>query len=295
MNLYHLRYFVTLAHLEHYTRAAEILAITQPSLSHAISSLEKELGVKLFEKEGRNIVLTKCGKAFLVDVEHSLALLESSINNLQMASSGEGIIDIALLRTLSTHLVPHFVRGFLDTHPERKIDFKFYNSSGLTPDIIDGLKAKNYDIAFCSKMENEPSISFTPIARQELVLIVPPEHPLAAQETVDLSETLPYPQVVFSKRSGLRPIIDGLFDKCGGKPIIAYEIEEDQAVAGLVAQKFGIAVVPSMPILDLMSLKIIHIESPTWERIFYMATLKDSYQVPVIEDFKRYVKEHAEI
>lgn len=51
MNLYHLRYFVTLAHLEHYTKAAEILAITQPSLSHAIASLEKELGVKLFEKK----------------------------------------------------------------------------------------------------------------------------------------------------------------------------------------------------------------------------------------------------
>ena len=53
MNLYHLRYFATLAHLEHYTKAAEILSITQPSLSHAIASLEKELGVKLFEKEGR--------------------------------------------------------------------------------------------------------------------------------------------------------------------------------------------------------------------------------------------------
>ena len=52
MNLYHLRYFVTLAHLEHYTKAAELLSITQPSLSHAISSLEKELGVRLFEKEG---------------------------------------------------------------------------------------------------------------------------------------------------------------------------------------------------------------------------------------------------
>ena len=65
MNLYHLRYFVTLAKLEHYTKAAEELCITQPSLSHAISLLEKELGVTLFQKEGRNIVLTKCGKIFL--------------------------------------------------------------------------------------------------------------------------------------------------------------------------------------------------------------------------------------
>ena len=72
MNLYHLRYFVTLAHLEHYTKAADVLAITQPSLSHAISSLEEELGVKLFEKNGRNVSLTKYGKSFLEDVEQTL-------------------------------------------------------------------------------------------------------------------------------------------------------------------------------------------------------------------------------
>lgn len=100
MNLYHLRYFVTLAHLEHYTKAAEILAITQPSLSHAISSLEKELGVKLFEKDGRNVVLTKCGQAFLTDVEQSLEMLDSSVNRLQMTGLGEGRVDIGMLRTL---------------------------------------------------------------------------------------------------------------------------------------------------------------------------------------------------
>ena len=92
MNLYHLRYFVTLAHLEHYTKAAEILTITQPSLSHAISSLEKELGVKLFEKDGRNIVLTKCGQTFLTDIEQSLDTLDSSVKRLRLAGRGEGQI-----------------------------------------------------------------------------------------------------------------------------------------------------------------------------------------------------------
>ena len=88
MNLYHLRYFVTLAHLEHYTKAADVLAITQPSLSHAISSLEEELGVKLFEKNGRNVSLTKYGKSFLEDVEQTLNRLDSSVNGLQLAGKG---------------------------------------------------------------------------------------------------------------------------------------------------------------------------------------------------------------
>ena len=63
---------------------------TQPSLSHAISSLEEELGVKLFEKNGRNVSLTKYGKTFLGDVEETLNRLDSSVNGLQLAGKGEG-------------------------------------------------------------------------------------------------------------------------------------------------------------------------------------------------------------
>ena len=213
MNLYHLRYFATLAHLEHYTKAAEILSITQPSLSHAISSLEKELGVKLFEKDGRNVVLTKCGQAFLIDVEQALDMLDSSVNKLQMTGLGEGRIDIAELRVLSSTVVPNFVKGFLDSTPNKKIDFYFHSSTGLTSDMIQGLKERKYDIAFCSKMDNEPLIEFTPVAKQELVLIVPKEHPLESKTSIDLKESLAYPHIVFSKRSGLRQVIDKLFEK----------------------------------------------------------------------------------
>ncbi len=295
MNLYHLRYFATLAHLEHYTKAAEILSITQPSLSHAISSLEKELGVKLFEKDGRNVVLTKCGQAFLVDVEQALNMLDSSVNKLQMTGFGEGRIDIAELRVLSSTVVPNFVKGFLDSSSNKKIDFHFHSSTGLTFDIIQGLKERKYDIAFCSKMDNEPLIEFTPVAKQEVVLIVPKGHPLEDRTSIDLKDSLAYPHIVFSKRSGLRQVIDKLFEKCGGYPEIAYSMEEDQGVAGLVGAGFGIAVVPKMPILSYMPVSIIEIATPSWERLFYMATLKNVYQAPVVMNFKKYVTEHAEV
>ena len=65
MNLNQLHYFAKLAEVEHYTKAAEELSISQPSLSHAVSSLEKEIGTKLFEKQGRGVVLTKYGKIFI--------------------------------------------------------------------------------------------------------------------------------------------------------------------------------------------------------------------------------------
>lgn len=295
MNLYHLRYFVTLAHLEHYTKAAERLSITQPSLSHAIASLEKELGVKLFDKEGRNVVLTKYGRAFLEDVEQSLNYLDSSIARMQLTGRGEGTLHIALLRTLSTHLIPQLVRGYMDANPDTEVDFRFHTSTGLTPDILEGLKSRRYDIAFCSKPENEPSIEFIPVARQELVLIVPEGHPLCNVEHIDLSQTLDYPQVGFSRRSGLRPVMDNLFRQYGKEPQYVYELEEDHAVAGMVAAGFGIAVVPNMPVLDYMPLHILKIDSPTWDRLFYMCLLKDVYQAPVVLNFKEYVQKTVKI
>lgn len=295
MNLYHLRYFVTLAHLEHYTKASEILCITQPSLTYAITSLENELGVKLFEKDGRNVSLTKYGRTFLIDVKHALDILDSSVNNLQITGKGEGQIDVAMLRTLSIREVPNLVRGFLNENPQNNIEFKFHNSTGMSKDIIQGLKDRTYDIAFCSFVEDESSIEFIPVTRQDLVVIVPQNHPLAINGEIDLDETLPYPQIFFSKESGLRPIIDELFEKCKGKPNVVNYIAEDESVAGLVSAGFGIAVVPYMEILQHLPVKILNILNPKINRIFYMATLKGVYEAPVVKKFKKYIIENTNI
>ncbi|OYP25177.1 LysR family transcriptional regulator, partial [Lachnotalea glycerini] len=100
MNLNHLYYFVTLAHMEHYTNAANELSITQPSLSHAITSLEQELGTYLSEKQGRNVVLTKYGREFLKYVEESVGALESGIKKTKLRTSeGSGYIDLAFVYT----------------------------------------------------------------------------------------------------------------------------------------------------------------------------------------------------
>ncbi|WP_368490260.1 LysR family transcriptional regulator [Clostridium sp. BJN0013] len=293
MNLYHLRYFVTLAHLEHYTKAAEELMITQPSLSHAIALLGKELGVSLFEKDGRNVVLTKYGKMFLSDVEKALEILDSSVKTLKMIGNGEGTIELAFLRTLGTDFVPGITRDFLQANRGKSVKFNFH--TGVTGDIIEGLKARKYDIAFCSKMEDDQSIEFTPVATQELVLIVPTNHPLADRDTIDLVDTISYPQIFFTKKSGLRPIVDNLFAQIGKMPEIAYEVEEDQVIAGLVSKNFGIAVSPNMPMLNSMDLKVIEITNPSWERMFYLAIMKDKYSTPVVQEFKNFVIEHTKI
>ena len=104
MNLNQLQYFKVLAQEEHYTRAAQILSITQPSLSHAIAQLEEELGTRLFEKKGRNIVLTRYGKLFLPYVEESLKVLEEGVQRTrELNGSKEGIIHLAYIYTMGSN------------------------------------------------------------------------------------------------------------------------------------------------------------------------------------------------
>lgn len=290
MNLYHLRYFMVLAEMQHFRKASEKLCITQPSLSHAISQLEAELGVSLFDRHSRSSVLTKEGRQFLNYVERSLSILDDGVSVMQKASMGEGIIKLGFLRTLGTSFVPEVAASFLQANPEKAIQFEFY--SGITGPLLDGLKQDKYDVVFCTKIEQELEIEFNPVEKQDLVLIVPRNHVLANHHSIDLAETLPFPQVYFANDSGLRSIIDKLFEKIDGKPLIAYEIEEDEVVAGLVSKGFGIAVVPYMEQLLRLNVKIIQISSPAWERNFHMATLKNRYLPPVVRDFRKFVLEN---
>ena len=92
MNLDYLRYFVKLAEVRHYTRAAEQLCISQPSLSHAIRQLETELGVPLFEKNGRNTTLTRFGTDFLSCAQRTLAALDDGVTALQKSARGSGVV-----------------------------------------------------------------------------------------------------------------------------------------------------------------------------------------------------------
>lgn len=288
MNLNHLQYFRVLAKLEHYTQAAEQLSITQPSLSHAISSLEKELGTYLFEKQGRNVRLTKYGRFFLTYVETALDELELGEKKLrELTSNTCGSVDLGFIYTLGAHFVPTLVKHFLQQDHYQNARFSF--GQGNTKQLIQGLKNEKYDLAFCSYVDNEPDIEFIPITQQELVLIVPKNHPLANQDEIDLAQTAEYPFVYFNKESGLRQTIDELFAEANLKPNIVCEVEEDSAVAGLVAVNYGIAILPRINLLDQFDVKVIKIKNPTHERYIYLASVRNKYVSPTTTAFKNFI------
>ena len=290
MNLFQLRYFTELAHEQHYTNAAQNLNISQPSLSHAISQLEEELGVQLFEKAGRGTRLTEYGNEFLQCVKRSLSILDNGIEDMQRHARGEGLIRLGFLAQLAVEFIPGLASRFLSQNPGRRIDFTFH--ADRTPDLLDGLKQQKYDLVFCARPVESEDFSCVPIDRQELVLIVQEDHPLAEKDRISLDDTLQYPYIFFDSSTGLRPVIDELFEKIGKRPKIAYETEEEQIIFGLVSHGFGIAVTPYRELLLKLNVKILPIVSPTWEGNIYMVSNKQIYLTPAVKNFREFILHH---
>lgn len=293
MNLDHLRYFIQLSQNENYTKTAKLLHITQPSLTKAMHSLESEINVTLFEKRGRNVVLTTAGKIFAKGVGNSLLQLDRSVSEIEELNSRKTTIQIGALRILSIDWLPSIVQKFQQETNDTSVKFQFSSDTGLSPDILNSLRENKYDVAFCSRMEEYGDIEYFPIEEQNMVCITPLHHELANRTSLTLRETLPYPQVVFSKRSGLYSVIEKMFEDSGGHPIGVYSVEEDQAMAGLVAHNFGIAITPDMELLHSMPLRVIPISYPKWKRVFYMATLKKHFEQPEVEKFIKFVRQEG--
>ncbi|MCD8334136.1 MAG: LysR family transcriptional regulator [Clostridiales bacterium] len=291
MNLYHLRYFTVLARLEHYTRAAAELNITQPSLSHAISTLEEELGVPLFERTGRNVTLTKYGRLLLRDVEQALDTLDQGVDRLQRVRSGREVIDLGFLRGMATNLVPELISGFQTTPAGQKAEFRLVTDT--TQGLLDSMAAGRCDLAFCS-MARAPEMDFFPISHRPLGLVVSEGHPLAQYDRLRLADTLDYPHIIFAKTAGIRAEIDRLYARLPRMPAIAYEIQEDQDIAGLVAHGFGVAVLPWMYLLNTLPVKVIALDEADVERYIYLAAPRGRFLSPAVAAFRDFVLQRTQ-
>ncbi len=292
VKLRQLYYFRTLARLEHYTQAAAELAISQPSLSHAISELEKELDAYLFERKGRNVHLTKYGRMFLTYVENALEELEKGEKKLhQLTNPYTGIVDLGFIYTLGTDFVPKMIESFSKKEEFQNISFSF--TQGDTRKMLQGLKDETFDLAFCSYIENETEIEFTPLAQQELVVIVQKNHPLAKYDHVSLQEVAPYPFIFFHKNSGLRPVIDALFEQENITPNIICEVEEDSAIAGLVSVNYGISIIPRISFLHYFDVKSLILKEPSYERYICLAKRKNAYLSPSAVNFQNFAVAYA--
>lgn len=289
MNLNQLYYFQKIAKLQHYHQAAKELNISQPSLSRSISNLEEELGVSLFQKNGRNIELTKYGRIFLEHVNRILDEINIAENKMKsLAGSRSGHIDIGYVFPLAKTYIPRMVRSFLNQEQNHEITFSL--SQEITSQLIVDLKAEKYDIIFGSYVPEEPKIEFIPVVNQEMVIITPPEHPLKHKSSLVLEDLLSYPVIGYDRTSGLGQYTHSIYRQNHMNPSIAFETSDENAIASLVAEDFGIGFVAHVESLREYDIEILHLANMKPYHTVYMAYLKDKPMIPAVRKFIDFVK-----
>ena len=290
MNLNQLYYFQKVAVLQHYHQAAKELNISQPSLSRSISNLEDELGLKLFVKKGRNIELTKYGHLFLEHVNRILEEVKITLDKMHsLSSSSGGHIDIGYVFPLAKSYIPHMVRSFLNKDHNHEITFSL--SQEITKELITALKTEKYDVIFGSKVPDETEIEFIPVVNQEMVIITPPGHPLKYKKPLVLEDLMDYPVIGYDRTSGLGQYTTSIYKQNHMKPSIAFETSDENAIAALVAENFGIGFVAHVESLKEYNVDILHLDNIKPYHTVYMAYLKDHPRIPAVQKFIEFVQE----
>lgn len=299
MNIYQLQYFRTMAKVQHYTKASKMLCITQPSLSNSISALEEELGVSLFEKRGRNVVLSRHGKVFLTYVENALNELQLGAEKVKELSGDLQVpINIGFIYTLSYYFIPTLLGRFKQDNQGEFAEVEFTLQEGCTanqctPELIRRLKNDELDIVFISLLPQDNDIEFVPVCDQELVAIVPTSFPANGAAGLDLTEIGNYPFIQFSGKSGLKLEINRMLERVNVTPKVCCEMEDLVSIAGLVSSGVGMAIVPETPVLKNYDLRMLPITNPRYKRKIYLGYMKNRYETLPIQQFKNFSIKHS--
>lgn len=288
MTLLQLQYFETLARVLHYTRAAEELHIAQPSLSYSINELEKELGVKLFEKQNRKICLTEYGERFLPYIQKSMSLIDEGANMLkQMVGGAPMVVSLGYFHSISSSLIPAIVEEVYRQEENQPIRFHFTEDTSF--DIFNLLKNGKLDLAFCAHRDAWAD-SIT-VMKQPLFLTVPLGHPLAERDFVTFEDFAREPLVMLDKPSSLRMQTDRIFTHRSVIPNVVFEVRECNAALQYVALKFGVSILPEVPAMKTERVRTIPIadNSKDFVRSVYLSWDRSRPLSPAVQSVRNLI------
>lgn len=290
MTLNQIYYFQTVARYENYRKAAEELYISQPSLSRSIASLESELGVLLFEKNGRGVNLTKGGKLFLEYADRIIDECEIAKNKMKEMASDGGKIDIGYVFPLASHYIPHNVRDFLNKKENKNVTFNFFQNH--TSAIAKKVRSGELDVGFGGYIDKE-EFEFFPVLSEEMVLITPIGHELESHKKVSIQELRNYPVIGYDRESWLGNYTKQLYRRLAFAPNIVVECPDEHSIVALVSEDFGIALVPAIEEINENRVNIHRFDDIELMHHTFMFWMRDRYQLPAVERFIEYMKQKA--
>jgi len=296
MNLQHLTYFVTIAQEEHFTRAAQRLHVSQPALSRAIRSMEEEIGAPLFEKRGRNVQLTECGKVFFRYVEQGIRQIDLGVEEVRnMSRSVGGVLHICSVYGYSIRHLPELIGRFGMIYP----DVTFVLKQVPTRLAISETRAGNSDITFlCDTpiLHTYTDMEHQFVHREDLVLAVPEGHPLTDRDSVTIQELAGETFVSHDETAGTYHRTCRMFEEAGLTFRATQRASDDATLLGLVRNHKGLAIIFYSSALMASGIVPIPIAGSDKANMdVLMSVKKKEFYSPTVKAFINFVMEQTKL
>lgn len=271
MELSQLAYFRAVARTEHFTRAAEELHITQPSLSKAIANLEGELGVPLFDREGKRVRLNPYGAAFLERVEQILSLTDEAAFFIRDMKEGErGHVRIGSSFPITPPSpVYYYQYSFFQAHPQVALSLSV-RAGGQIESLLEQ-RELDFGISLCPA--SRAGITSRPLYTDKLGIIVGPGHPLASARSAPLESLAGEAFLCNSSAPDPNDSARYLCAQAGYEPKILYEGESAELIGESVAMGRGVSFVSQARFQFFQHRP----DRPDWERELHYVALENSF------------------
>ncbi|MEU9099833.1 LysR substrate-binding domain-containing protein [Streptomyces sp. NPDC048361] len=275
MQFQQLLYFVAVAETRHFTRAAERVHVSQPSLSQQIKALENELGAELFSRARGNIALTDAGDALLPLARRILADADTArIEVQELAQLRRGRVRLGATPSLCTGLLPDVLRTFHDRHPGIQLLIEEGGSHDLVRELARG--ALDLALIVLPLPAGSPALTTIELLQEDLVVVSSPaEAPPGSGGAVRIGELRDAPLVMFRHGYDLRELTVAACRAEGFEPAFTVEGGEMDAVLGFVRAGLGVAVVPSMVAARAKDLRVTPLALPGLRRAIALAHRSD--------------------
>lgn len=244
MELGQLEAFVQVANFRSFSKAAEVLFLTQPSVTARIQTLERELGEELFERTGRSVRLSDAGTAFLVYAERALKEVQEGRDALEALRNAEfGNLRIGSAPTISAYALPRILKAFRARYPGVSVSVR----TGHSDRIMEMVLGDEVQIGMVRGLMH-PELEAVHLYDDEVVLVTDPSHPFAGEGSAPVDAVGGQPLIFFDKGSSYFGLIHGYFRDAGIIPVHAMELDSMEATKKMVEQGLGIAFLPRVSV-----------------------------------------------
>lgn len=285
MDFKQLNAFLTISKLQSFTKAAEILGYAQSSVTTQIKLLESELGVRLFERIGKNITLTHDGKKLLPYAKQMLKLSNDIKNTVFNTETPSGTLTIGAAESLCVLRLPEILKEYKKLYPSVEISLKFGSCAEFRHFLNDNI----IDVAFSLgiKIDSEEFISEIEVP-EPMLLLAYPGHPLINKKEVLPKDIETEPLILTEMGCSYRAALENILHTCNVKPNITLETGSVQAIKQFTMSGLGITLLPKVAVEDeITTKKLIPLNwiGPNFEIISQVLYHKNKWISPALKEF----------